>query len=76
MPGIAKVFNIKISLSPQLFIDQINYSKASQKWHRIDCGAIDQKERGVLKEFKGIWIPYDVLVDKKLNDKEKRICKN
>lgn len=26
-----------------------------------------------MKEFKGIWIPYDVLVDKKLNDKEKII---
>lgn len=25
----------------------------------------------VLKEFKGIWIPYKVLIDTKLNDKEK-----
>ena len=37
------------------------------------CGAIGQKEKGVLKEFKGIWIPYEVLVDKNLNDKEKKI---
>ena len=26
-----------------------------------------------MKEFKGIWIPYEVLVDKNLNDKEKII---
>ena len=26
-----------------------------------------------MKEFKGIWIPYEVLTDKKLNDKEKTI---
>ena len=26
-----------------------------------------------MKEFKGIWIPYEVLTDKKLNDKEKMI---
>ena len=26
-----------------------------------------------MKEFKGIWIPYEVLVDKNLNDKEKMI---
>ena len=26
-----------------------------------------------MKEFKGIWIPYEVLVDKDLNDKEKII---
>ena len=26
-----------------------------------------------MKEFKGIWIPYDVLVDNTLNDKEKII---
>ena len=43
------------------------------KGHRIDCGAIGQKEKEVLKEFKGIWIPYEVLVDKNLNDKEKTI---
>lgn len=39
----------------------------------MDCGAIAWKEKGVLKEFKGIWIPYEVLTDKKLNDKEKTI---
>ena len=32
-----------------------------------------RKKTGVLKEFKGIWIPYEVLVDKNLNDKEKII---
>ena len=26
-----------------------------------------------MKEFKGIWIPYEILVDKDLNDKEKMI---
>jgi len=26
-----------------------------------------------MKEFKGIWIPYEVLTDKKLSDKEKHI---
>ena len=26
-----------------------------------------------MKEFKGIWIPYEVLVDQNLNDKEKMI---
>ncbi len=26
-----------------------------------------------MKDFKGIWIPYEVLTDKKLNDKEKMI---
>ena len=26
-----------------------------------------------MKEFKGVWIPYEVLVDKNLNDKEKII---
>lgn len=26
-----------------------------------------------MKEFKGIWIPYEILVDKNLNDKEKMI---
>ena len=31
------------------------------------------ERKGVLKEFKGIWIPYEVLVDKNLNDKEKTI---
>ena len=35
-----------------------------------ECEAIAWKEKGVLKEFKGIWIPYEVLTDKKLNDKE------
>ena len=24
-----------------------------------------------MKEFKGVWIPYEILTDKKLNDKEK-----
>ena len=38
-----------------------------------ECEAIAWKEKGVLKEFKGIWIPYEVLTDKKLNDKEKTI---
>ena len=32
-----------------------------------------RKKTEVLKEFKGIWIPYEVLVDKNLNDKEKTI---
>ena len=32
-----------------------------------------RKKTEVLKEFKGIWIPYEVLVDKNLNDKEKMI---
>ena len=32
-----------------------------------------RKKTEVLKEFKGIWIPYEVLVDKNLNDKEKII---
>lgn len=31
------------------------------------------EKKGVLKEFKGIWIPYEVLTDKKSNDKEKTI---
>ena len=30
-----------------------------------------QKEKGALKEFKGIQIPYEVLTAQKLNDKEK-----
>ena len=38
-----------------------------------ECEALAWKEKGVLKEFKGIWIPYEVLTDKKLNDKEKII---
>ena len=38
-----------------------------------ECEALAWKEKGVLKEFKGIWIPYEVLTDKKLNDKEKTI---
>ena len=38
-----------------------------------ECEALAWKEKGVLKEFKGIWIPYEVLTDKKLNDKEKMI---
>ena len=38
-----------------------------------ECEAIAWKEKGVLKDFKGIWIPYEVLTDKKLNDKEKMI---
>ena len=36
-------------------------------------GQLVRKKKGVLKEFKGIWIPYEVLVDKNLNDKEKMI---
>ena len=28
-----------------------------------ECEALAWKEKGVLKEFKGIWIPYEVLTE-------------
>lgn len=74
MLDIAEFFCTKIIVK---FKEYYTIRYISQMWNKSglesECEAIAWKEKGVLKEFKGIWIPYEVLTDKKLNDKEKTI---
>ena len=74
MLDIAEFFCTKIIVK---FKEYYTIRYINQIWNKSglesECEAIAWKEKGVLKEFKGIWIPYEVLVDKNLNDKEKII---